>query len=790
MSPTSRPSWMRQSWMPSVASIGRAAWLILAVVTAMLAVGSLGAGRHLRTDLLELLPDPDQARELQRAADAIDHEVGRTAILLFGHADPEIAAAAATRAEDVLSGAPEIESVQGAVNLEHYSAIAQQRQQHRSGLLTLAQIQSIERDGGAALAQQALARLFGPLGAGSTDLEADPFYLLPDQLIGGGGAEAFELHAGRLWTSDGRMQYTPVIFRTRAGVLALTEQRELAVTLQSLERESLAAAPDLEVLRTGIFFYAEAGARSAQREISIVGTGSLLGILLLVLTTFRSVRPLTQSLISIGIGLSFALAATLAVFGSIHVFTLVIGASLIGVSVDYSFHYATEASFGARDWTPERGIAHILPGITLGLLTSVIAFAALTVAPFPGLRQLAVFSAVGLFGSYLTVLIVFPAWRSRPAPVGRPLVLIASDALLAIRRDLRPRAETMLLAVLLVLAAASVLTLDFEDDIRDLQSRPPELLRQEQAVVALTGADVSAPYLVLSAADADSVLALEEALQSELGALVDSGALGGAQGVAAWVPSSARQARSRDAFATLVDRQLPGLYSILGLEPAESTAAAAALMEDAGPLTIEAWLQSDASADLRHLWLGQRDGVAATVLLLSGVRDPQAIAAAFEDRPGVTLVDRAAVLSQLFAGYRIRIAWLLLVAYIGILALLAFRYGASRSFALVWPPVVSGALALGLLAMLGVSLNLFNLLALILVLGVGIDFTLFLAEAHGRHRNTYLAVSLSAATTVLSFGLLAASQTHAIRSFGATVLIGIILSYLLAPMSLPRESRT
>ena len=153
--------------------------------------------------------------------------------------------------------------------------------------------------------------------------------------------------------------------------------------------------------------------QSAKKEISVIGLGSLVGLLLLVLLTFRSLRPLTLIVLTVVSGCIFALAITLAVFGFVHLFTLVFGASLIGVSVDYSFHYAAEDAFGGQDWTPDKGLRNIFAGITLGLLTSVLAYLALTVAPFPGLQQLALFSSAGLLGAYLTLICCCNLWRRR-----------------------------------------------------------------------------------------------------------------------------------------------------------------------------------------------------------------------------------------------------------------------------------------------------------------------------------------------------------------------------------------
>lgn len=94
---------------------------------------------------------------------------------------------------------------------------------------------------------------------------------------------------------------------------------------------------------------------------------------------------------------------------------------------------------------------------------------------------------------------------------------------------------------------------------------------------------------------------------------------------------------------------------------------------------------------------------------------------------------------------------------------------------------------MGLLGLLGyasgVAINLFHVLALLLTLGVGIDYSIFFAES-GEHRDsTMLAVLLSTITTLLSFGLLALSQTAAISSFGTVVSIGMVCALLFSPLA-------
>jgi predicted exporter len=104
-------------------------------------------------------------------------------------------------------------------------------------------------------------------------------------------------------------------------------------------------------------------------------------------------------------------------------------------------------------------------------------------------------------------------------------------------------------------------------------------------------------------------------------------------------------------------------------------------------------------------------------------------------------------------------------------------------------PALAAWITLGLLGYAGVTLNLFHVLALLLVLGIGIDYSIFFAESQNERDTTMLAVILSTITTLLSFGLLALSQTAAIRSFGIVVSIGMVCALLFSPLAQPRVSK-
>jgi len=74
------------------------------------------------------------------------------------------------------------------------------------------------------------------------------------------------------------------------------------------------------------------------------------------------------------------------------------------------------------------------------------------------------------------------------------------------------------------------------------------------------------------------------------------------------------------------------------------------------------------------------------------------------------------------------------------------------------------------------------MLALILVIGIGIDYSLFLSNDNNRQQSALLAVSMAALTTLLSFGLLVLSHTSAIVGFGLVLVGGIFTAFLFSPL--------
>ena len=322
------------------------------------------------------------------------------------------------------------------------------------------------------------------------------------------------------------------------------------------------------------------------------------------------------------------------------------------------------------------------------------------------------------------------------------------------------------------------------DDIKALQQATPVLAQQEQRVRELMGSGIETRFFLVSGDSPQSVLRSEEQLTRELDRLVAARAINYYQAVSRGLPSLETQQANHELLARLVyapGALLDRILVALGFTAEAGDRRRAEFQAADQPLSVEAWLASPASQGTRHQWLGQAGSRHASVITLGGINDVSALYAV--NLPAVRLVDRVAETSDILRRYRQTRSWLLAAIYGVAAVVLMIRFGWRDVPRMLLPSVAATLSTLGLFGWLGVPFNLFTLLALWLVLGLGIDYGIFLR--HGRdHRPTaILSVTLSACTTLIAFGLLAFSATPFIRSIGSTLLCAITLSWAFVLLS-------
>lgn len=749
------PRWLRPGFA--------AAWLAVALVAALYCAQRIAAGNAFESNILGLMPS-QMATGVDFATLSGGH-FDKTFVILLSHPDQRRGAAMAGELNELLA------TRTGAVMAGGEQAMVTELREffrpYRHQLLAPAMRHALETRDAQSLADDLFNELHSPVP--SVRLYAlieDPFNLggswlqalFPDAGRFGGGAVPTLRHQGEVWhLVRGQLPGSPF---EPAG------QRAVAAVLADFaERHG-----DARLLRSGLVFHAAEATRIARAEILTVGAGSLAGILLLVVVVFRGRRPLAAIALTLANSVLIALAVSFAVFDRMHLVTLAFGSTLLGLAVDYCFHFLIKQQVLGSALQAGRLIRR---GVLLCAGSSIAAYLIQLLSPFVGLHQFAVFMSAGLVGASATVAVLALYYRAPPAP-GFDRWLQLYPGHLAHRYARLARRRWPWLAVLLIAVPAMALYVAGQgsrDDVRLLSTSSAELLDNERQVRELLGGIDGQRYWVVSGESEQQVLARSEQWLDTL-----TLGTGPAAGVAAaqLIPSLERQRRDHTLVATKLygpDGALSRLCAMLASDCVEWRRLPGEFRADLVPSGVPAAV-AELFPALRLT--SQHRGV---VLLRHGVAVPAELASAV-DRPDVRYVDQVDNLSATLALFRGEAA-VLLALFLGLLSLGCLFFHGRDGLLVLASVLVSMVVSLASSATGGVTL--FHVLALLLVLGLSLDTAVFYLEL-GLNGETWLASTLAMATSILAFGLLSLSQVPVLHYFGTVVLSGLLCAWLVTPL--------
>ncbi len=763
-----------------------AVWAAVSLSLALVLALHVSRGLSFETSLLALLPADAQRPLVEKAVARMAEAGSRHAVMLVGHRDPAQAGLAADAAARRLSGQKGIAHVLAKIDADGAGQARDFYFPWRYRMLSAAQRSRLSREPDAALLGRTVEQLFSPIGPPRlAPLESDPFGLFSEGLLEAAGRSALRFADGRLVVSQGDTTWVVILVDLAEDAMSIAEQQTLLATFDLATADAKDAGAE-SVLRAGFLFHAAKAARQALWEISTIGLGSLLGILVLMALAFRSLKPLALVLLPILVGCVAALGASLLLFEKVHLLTLVFGTSIIGVAVDYGILFVSGCTTD-EPWDAGDQRRQILPAVALAVVTSLLAYAALAAMPLPILRQMGLFTMIGLISAWLTAMLWVPLLATNMPRASGDAV---SGLLLACRRAW-PRVESsrplaVALAAGAVLSLVGISRLRADDDLKQLYSSSPETVRQQEKVQKLMRLPSAGQFFLVSAPDEQALLEREEALTDELEAPASIAGLTGFTAVSQYAPSLKRQ----EADAALQRRRLyrPGALAEKLFARLESPEVAALSRRQASaktaPLVPAAWLDAPLSTPFRPLWLHEEGAPWASVVTFSGDLDAAAVQrliALAGRHEGVEFVDRLASLSALMGRLRLTISRLMLGGYAVISALLFLRYR-GEAWRVLLPTVLACLGTAGLFGFLGLNCNLFCVFGLLLSLDMGVDYGIYMHDrGSGDFRVALLSTSLAAMTALLSFGLLALSRTPALNIFGLTVLLAISGSWLLTP---------
>ncbi|MCU1759030.1 MMPL family transporter [Pseudomonas sp. 14P_8.1_Bac3] len=751
-------------------------FLILLLAVLALAGWQWRNGAPLSANLMELVPGtaPD-ALEL-RAEQRMQEPLNREMLVLVGHQDRQHAVAMAEKLGEQWQASGLFEKVQWTLHAD-LPALRTQLLQGRLAMLAETDRQQLIEHPDAFI-QQRVQALFDPFTGFSLVPSQDDWLGLTGRIQNSQpqhGSVQLDIGSGALVADADGKSWVLLRARTTGNAFDMNLPLQVAALLKHSREE--AAQSDVQLLAASGLLYAANGQQQATREMTWVGGGATVGILLLLLLAFRRWRVLL-AFVPVLVGMLFGAVACVALFGHMHVITLVLGSSLIGVAVDYPLHYLSK-SWSLKPWHSWPALRLTLPGLTLSLVTSCIGYLALAWTPFPALTQIAVFSAAGLLGAYLSAVCLLPALLKgadlRPAQ----WPLRVSEYLLDRRESLLRITRTpVLLALLIAFCVGGLLQLQSKNDIRQWVGAPQQLTDEAQTIARITGYQPTSQFFLVRAANQQQLLERQAALSERLDQLVNLDKLQGYLSLNQLVSPPSEQRQVREALNKLPQFWQPLLD--VGV-PLDALKTELATLQALSTEDIDSALTGPLAEPYRPLWLGPTDDGVAAMVSLQGLNNPALLRVQSLDLPGVELVDRLGELNDVFARTQISAAELKLASCVLIVLALILPFGLGGALRIVALPLLAALCSLASLGWLGQPLTLFSLFGLLLVTAISVDYAILMREQVGGAAVSLLGTLLAALTTWLSFGLLAVSSTPAVSNFGLSVSLGLMFSFLLAP---------
>lgn len=742
-------------------------------------------GGHVRpdTDIMALLPAEKQDRVLQKAFQQMVNASEQRIIVLAGAKDWNDAVRTADSYESVIAQHPDLLKIAVPDEQEAQNEWLPFFSKYRNNLLTPEQRKQIETRLPEDWVDTVLAKLYSPFaGPKLIPWHEDPFDLFNGWIQNRMQETPVRPRDGKLFVADESRQYVVIPLVMQESAFSLNAQKAVIPVLKEALEKAKQTDTNASILTAGVILHAAAASEHANEEMSIIGTGSMIGIVLLIWITFRRIRPVFLILLSLGTGVLGALSVCHLLYGQIHILTLVFGASLIGIAQDYGIYYLCNRAH-ADNRTNSWRLAHILlPGMALTLATTVIGYMGLALTPFPGLRQMAVFAAAGLIFAWLTVLCWFPLFVSEKTFQHK---LGWQSYQRSIHHWPTAGFNKRTLIVFLIftgISLAGLYRLNINDDLRILQNPDRELVEQQQKIFSLLDMPAMTQFYLVRGDSPEEVLQKEEKLKERLDPMVENQTIKAYQSTSNWVPSIQTQQKNRDLIKNRLFNE-NGPYEAIKKKMDFDKNDINRTGENDGFMTVDQFRNTSARDMLSYLWLGKTDKVYASILTIRGVtkENMEKLRQIPDGLDGVQWVDKVGEISSVLGHYRYTMAWVVVAAYFIIYCLLFLRYHRD-AWRVVIPPFLATTGTLAILGLFGKDLHLFNTLAFMLILGIGVDSGIFFQENVAKNRETlWLEIGLSASSTILSFGFLSLSSTPALHSFGLTMLTGITLVWIIVP---------
>lgn len=556
--------------------------------------------------------------------------------------------------------------------------------------------------------------------------------------------------------------------------------------------------PDIKVSYFGSPVVALGNANRIKEDIIITVSVAVVLLVLFISLFFRRKRTFLIIFLPVAFGAIVSIAALYLLKSEVSAISLGIGSVLLGISLDYALHIFSH-------YRKHQSISLLLKDlstpIVMSSMTTAGAFISLRFVNSQALNDLGLFAAIAVLAAAGFSLVILPhllPGRNTEKRIAKPNII---DRIAAY-----PYSKNRYLQIGILLLTIVFLFLwkhvNFEADMMKSNYMSSELVKAEQDLNKVTNLSKKTIYLVTPGKNIDLALQSNEATAGIIDSLKAVGVIKDATIVSNFFHSEAGQEEAIERWNNFWSTRKEDLINQLITTGTEFKFKPTAFKK------FNTWLDHTIEPVppanfpiLSELYFNNysinTDTLSAIINVVkvnTETEDINTVLSTFEQNPDVWVIDKRVVTTEFVGILKDNFDKLILISLLIVFCILLFAYGRIELTIVTMIPIfISWLWTVGIMAVLGISFNIFNVIILTFIFGLGIDYSIFIMRAllqeykYGeRDLSSYkVSVIISGITTLLGIGVLIFAKHPALKSIASMSIIGILSVILITFTLLP-----
>ncbi len=531
----------------------------------------------------------------------------------------------------------------------------------------------------------------------------------------------------------------------------------------------------------------------------IIFTVSIALILLLILITmfFRSKRTFLIVFLPVAFGALVSLATIYFVKGEVSAISLAIGAVLLGICVDFSLHIYSHF----REYGSVKSVyKNLTTPVLLSSLTTASAFLSLYFINSEALNDLGLFAAVSILSAALFSLIALPHLLGKTSGSKKHTSnIIDTISSYPLSRNKFVKLSVVVLTIVLYFFAKQV---GFDADMMKSNYMSDELRETESKINSVTSLSKKTIYIVATGNNTEEAITNNGIIADSINALINRDIIKGAAVVNNVFPSMIEQKRAIERWKGFWELHFDTLRyrmekeaTLTGFKENAFGSFYNLIKKEYKPVSIsEIQVLNNLFLDNFLIETDTLCAVINVVKVDNSEGDISNVYDAFTDADNAWVIDKRIITSEFVTILQENFNTLVIVSLSLVFLILILAYGRIELTVITMIPILfSWIWTVGIMGILGIEFNIFNVIILTFIFGLGIDYSIFIMRGLLQNykygvegiKSYKVSVILSGITTLVGIGVLIFAKHPALKSIATMSIIGILSVILITFTLLP-----